>query len=87
MARVTGIGGIFIKARDPQALANWYRDHLGVPYKEGEGAAFRWGDDPKVDGGVTVWSTFSQSSEYFGASSATFMVNFRVDDLDAIWPS
>jgi len=84
MPRVTGIGGIFLKARDPEALAEWYRIHLGAPYKKGEGAAFLWSDDPKVDGGMSIFSTFPQNSTYFAPSASTFMINFRVDDLDGL---
>lgn len=84
MARVTGLGGVFIKSRDPEALGNWYRDHLGVPYKKGEGAVLLWKDDPQVDGGMTVFSTFSQTTKYFEPSQSAFMINFRVDDLDGL---
>ena len=84
MPRVTGIGGIFIKARDPEALAEWYRIHLGVPYRKNEGAGFRWSDDPKVDGGMSVFSIFPQNSTYFAPSASTLMINFRVDDLDGL---
>lgn len=84
MPRVTGIGGVFIKSRDPEALAEWYRIHLGVPYRKGEGAGFQWSEDPKVDGGMSVFSTFPQDSTYFAPSASTFMINFRVDDLDGL---
>ena len=84
MPRVTGIGGIFIKSSDPEALAEWYRTHLGVPYKKGEGASLLWKDDPQVDGGMTVFSTFPQTTKYFAPSTATFMINFRVDDMDGL---
>jgi catechol 2,3-dioxygenase-like lactoylglutathione lyase family enzyme len=84
MARVTGIGGIFIKSHDPRSLGLWYRDHLGVPYKEGEGGGFSWKDDPKVDEGMSVFNVFSQDTTYFQPSTAPFMINFRVDDLDGL---
>ena len=83
-ARVTGIGGIFFKSRDPQALSDWYARHLGIPYKTGEGAMFRWSDDPQPDGGATVWSAFPADTKYFGAGPSPFMINFRVADLDAL---
>lgn len=83
-ARVTGIGGVFFKARDPKALSAWYAHHLGVPYKAGEGALFRWEQDPKIDGGITVWSAFAADTTYFDPSPAPFMINFRVADLDAL---
>ena len=84
MAQVTGLGGIFIKAREPEALAEWYRAHLGVPYKKGEGAVFLWKDDPPTDGGMTVFCVFPAATKYFEPSPAPFMINFRVDDLDAL---
>lgn len=79
MARVTGIGGVFLKARDPAALGAWYREHLGVPVEEGGWAVFRWGGDVS---GSTVWALFPDETEYFGSSEAQAMVNFRVEDLD-----
>jgi predicted enzyme related to lactoylglutathione lyase len=85
--RVAGIGGVFFKARDPVALAAWYREHLGVPVApDGTYAAF----DADPDGGdagtpaVTVWSTFPADTAYFGAGSASWMINYRVQDLDAM---
>ena len=85
MEHVTGIGGIFFKAKDPKALAEWYVKHLGVPFKPEEGGTvFHWDDDPKTDGGMTIWSAFPDTTKYFGTSTATFMINFRVRDLDAL---
>ena len=84
MARVTGVGGIFIKARDPEALAEWYRVHLDVPYKKGEGATFLWTNDPQADGGMTIFSAFPQTTKYFEPSTSSFMINFRVDNLDEL---
>jgi hypothetical protein len=56
MRRVTGIGGIFIKARDPVAMQAWYREHLGIDVQDWGGTAFRWVDaDGKPTGGTTVW--------------------------------
>lgn len=79
-----GIGGIFFKARDKAALAAWYRDHLGVPVESWGGAAFNWRDhDPHQDA-TTVWSVFAADTTYFQPSEASFMVNFRVRDLDAM---
>jgi len=84
MQKVQGIGGIFFKAQDPKALAAWYRDHLGIDLTEWGGAVFPWrAHDPKGDA-ATVWSTFSADTEYFAPSTATFMINYRVDDLDAM---
>lgn len=84
MKRVTGIGGIFIKARDPDALRAWYRDHLGLDVSEWGGVAFRWNADNPAAVGTTIWSLFKQESDYFAPSAAPFMVNYRVDDLHAL---
>ena len=82
MKRVTGFGGFFFKAQDPKALAAWYRDHLGLPVQAWGGAAFRWADDSPT--GTTAWSTFKADTDYFAPSTAPFMVNFRVADLNAL---
>lgn len=85
MKRVTGIGGIFFKAQDPQALGEWYRKHLGIEVQPWGGAAFRWnGDDNPAGAGTTVWCPFKADTGYFQPSSAPFMVNYRVDDLHAL---
>lgn len=83
MQRVTGIGGIFFKARDPKALAAWYRDHLGLDVTDWGGALFHWGG-PDSGKGVTVWSPFKHDTDYMAPGSASFMVNFRVADVDAL---
>jgi len=82
MKRVTGIGGIFFKARDPDGLKDWYRERLGiVPGADGT-VTFEWRNKERPDEiGYTVWAPFSQDTEYFDPSTASFMVNFRVDDL------
>jgi predicted enzyme related to lactoylglutathione lyase len=85
MKRVTGIGGIFFKAKDPEALRAWYQEHLGIDVQEWGGAAFSWSDGsgaPSV--GTTVWSIFPDSTEYLAPSAASFMVNYRVADLGAV---
>lgn len=84
MRRATGIGGIFFKAKDPQALGAWYRDHLGLKVEEWGGVAFRWADDNPNGAGTTIWSPFKEDTAYFAPSSASFMVNFRVADLHAL---
>jgi predicted enzyme related to lactoylglutathione lyase len=81
MERVQGIGGVFFKARDPQALAEWYRTHLGVPVEAGQTYGCLTSDGP---GESTVWSVFPSDTEYFGPGGAPFMVNYRVKNLDAI---
>jgi catechol 2,3-dioxygenase-like lactoylglutathione lyase family enzyme len=85
MKRVTGIGGIFFKARDPQALGEWYRRHLGIELQPWGGAAFQWGgpDNPQAVG-TTVWNPFPADTDYFAPSGAPFMVNYRVHDLQAL---
>lgn len=83
MKRVTGIGGVFFKSRDPQALAAWYRDHLGLDVQAWCGVAFRWADDGSP-GGSTIWSPFKDDTAYFAPSTAPFMINYRVADLHAL---
>jgi predicted enzyme related to lactoylglutathione lyase len=83
MKRVTGIGGIFFKAADPKALAAWYKDHLGLDVTDWGGAMFQWGGEGS-EAGVTVWSPFAQDTTYMAPGTASFMINFRVDDLDAL---
>ncbi len=83
--RVTGIGGIFIKARDPAALGDWYRRHLGIEIEAWGGCAFHWRTDDNPQGnGTTVWSMMAEDSPYFAPSVAPFMVNYRVDDLHGL---
>ena len=84
MARVTGIGGIFFRARDPKALAAWYSEHLGIKLENWGGARMLWSDEVPAGTGATAWSPFPQDTKYFGASGQTFMINYRVDDLDAL---
>ena len=83
MKRVTGIGGIFFKARDPVALGAWYRDHLGLDVTEWGGAVFDWGGDGS-EPGMTIWSPFAADTDYMAPGTAPFMVNFRVADLEAL---
>lgn len=85
MKRVTGIGGIFIKAKDAAGLREWYRRHLGISIEEWGGTAFRWAGPDNPQGiGTTVWSVFEASTQYFAPSEAPFMVNYRVEDLHAV---
>ena len=83
MQRVTGIGGIFFKAKDPKALGAWYREHLGLDVADWGGAVFKWGG-PASEKGMTIWSAFKSDSTYFAPGTASFMVNFRVADLQAL---
>ena len=81
MERVLGIGGVFFKARDPKALAAWYREHLGIPVEpEQTHATFA----SAAVGEQAVWSTFPADTPYFGSGPTPFMVNYRVGNLDAI---
>jgi catechol 2,3-dioxygenase-like lactoylglutathione lyase family enzyme len=83
LKRVTGIGGVFFKAKDAAALRDWYRRHLGMDIAEWGGLTFQW-QDPPTPHGATVWSVFDAGSSYFAPSTAPFMINYRVDDLHAL---
>ena len=83
MAKVTGIGGVFFKSRDDSAaLAAWYQEHLGMPFESWGGAVLKWPDDKADDDGLTVWHVAQKDSQWFSPSDASFMINYRVDDLD-----
>jgi len=85
MERVTGIGGIFFKARDPKALQAWYQRHLGIDVQDWGGAAFSWsGADGKPVGGTTIWSIGAAESDSFAPGTAAFMINYRVADVRAL---
>ena len=85
MKRVTGIGGVFFKAKDPKALQAWYKQHLGIDVQAWGGTAFTWSDDDgKPVGGMTVWCIAPENGEQFVPSTAPFMINYRVDDLHAV---
>ena len=79
---VTGVGGIFFKAKDPKALAAWYRDVLGMPVEAWGGAALRY-DAPKHPA-VLAWNAFPASTKYFAPSATGWMINYAVDDMDAL---
>ena len=81
MEKVQGIGGVFLKARDPKGLADWYREHLGIPVESGQTHGMMISSGT---GEMTVWSTFPPDTTYFGPGPATFMVNYRVKNLDAM---
>ena len=84
MKRVTGIGGIFFKCKDPVELRHWYRDHLGLVTDEyGSLFEFRLADDPEKKG-YLQWSTFSQDTKYLDPSTKDYMINYRVDDLEGL---
>lgn len=80
MKRVTGIGGVFISAKDPAKLCDWYKTHLGIDVQAWGGAVFRWVDAAGVPtNGVTAWSIGDGSS--FAPGKTSFMINYRVADL------
>ena len=79
---ITGVGGIFFKAKDPKALVAWYRDVLGLPVQAWGGAALRYdapGHPPAV-----AWNVLPASTAYFSPSNSELMENYAVDDMDAI---
>ena len=85
MKRVTGIGGIFFKAKDAQGMRTWYKTHLGIDVQDWGGAAFSWvGDDGKPAGGTTIWTVSGMEADQYAPSTAPFMINYRVADLDAL---
>jgi len=80
MEKVTGIGGFFFRAADPDALAIWYRDRLGVDQVPTSYDAPSWSQQA----GDTVFVPFDQKTDYFGRPEQQWMINFRVADLDAM---
>jgi len=76
---VQGIGGVFLRGRDAEALRAWYRQHLGIELEEWGGHAF-----VAEAGDVTVWAVFEADTDYFGRKDQQSMVNYRVGDLDAM---
>lgn len=79
MEKVLGFGGLFLRAKDPQRLAAWYRDHLGIDLVPQGPDDAPW----MADGGATVFAPFAEDTDYFAATSS-FMINFRVANLDAM---
>jgi len=79
MERVTGIGGAFFRAGDPDGLARWYSEHLGINPMSSEGGEPWW-----QEAGPTVWAPFPADTDYFGRREQSWMINFRVRDLDAL---
>ena len=84
MQRVTGLGGVFLKADDPEGMYQWYEKHLGLKRQEGV-VLFHWRQaaDPEKPG-TTVWSLFPRDTKYFDPSRSSSMINYRVADLDAL---
>ena len=79
MESVTGIGGVFLRARNAAKLRAWYAEHLGIALAEWGGQQLDWSP-----GGSTTWAIFESDTEYFGDHRQSHMVNFRVGDLDAM---
>ena len=84
MKRVTAIGGIFFKCHDPEKIKKWYSSHLGLNTDE-YGTSFEWrkSSDPAMKG-FTVWSPFSDDTKYFDPSESSFMINYRVENIEAL---
>jgi len=84
MKKVTGIGGIFFKCKDPNKMREWYKTHLGLDAGQ-YGASFEWrqADDPTKKG-ITQWSPFAETTKYFDPSTKDFMINYRVENLEEL---
>jgi catechol 2,3-dioxygenase-like lactoylglutathione lyase family enzyme len=84
MKRVTGIGGVFFKTKDPQQSREWYKNHLGIKSDQ-YGATFEWleKENPEKKG-TTTWNPFPKDTTYFNPGQQEFMVNYRVEDLEAL---
>jgi predicted enzyme related to lactoylglutathione lyase len=84
MKKVTGIGGILFKSKDPNAMNEWYKTHLGLetsPY----GTSFEWREsEDTTKKGLTQWAPFAETTKYFEPSAKDFMINYRVDNLEAL---
>lgn len=84
MKKVTGIGGVFFKCKDPKAINEWYKTKLGfntTPY----GTSFEWRhDDDSTKKGTTQWNPFPENTKYFEPSTKEFMINYRVENLEAL---
>ena len=84
MKHVTGIGGVFFKADDPEKLYRWYEEHLGIKRNpDGSGVSFHWRESGGADG-MTIWSIFPRKTKYFDPSTSGFMINYRVENMDEL---
>jgi predicted enzyme related to lactoylglutathione lyase len=84
MKKVTGIGGVFFKCKDPKKMKEWYKTHLGLNTND-YGATFDWREDEDPNKkGSTTWSPFGETSKYFEPSSKDFMINYRVENLEGL---
>ena len=84
MARVTGIGGVFLRSPDPKRMTQWYVENLGIELTSWGGVNFEWKDDVLPQDGSTALTAFAADSTSFGETTQQAMVNYRVDDLDAL---
>ena len=85
MKRVTGLGGAFIKAKDPKAMAEWYEKHLGIPFGEGSYVVFPFKDvDGNISKGFNIVSFFKEDTNYFDPGKNNVMINLRVEGLFAL---
>ena len=83
--RVTGLGGVFFKSKDPAKMREWYSRHLGVPHMRSYGGTFEWRDfDDPEEKGHTAWGVMDKDSQYYNPSKATFMINYRVENLEEL---
>jgi len=83
MAKITGIGGVFFKSAGKGAdLAAWYEKNFGLSLESWGGAILEWSNDMGGDGGQTVWSTADHDSKWFSPSDSSFMINYRIDNMD-----
>ena len=83
MAKVTGIGGVFFKSAGKGSdLAEWYQKNLGLTLEPWGGSILKWSDDKADDGGITVWNAADHDTKWFSPSESSFMINYRVDNMD-----
>ena len=84
MKKVTGIGGIFFKCKDPKKMKEWYKTHLRLNTND-YGATFEWREaEDSTKKASTTWSPFAETTKYFEPSAKDFMINYRVDNLEAL---
>ena len=85
MEKVVGIGGVFVRAKDQKSLARWYGEHLGLDIEDTFwGAVFPLATPDAPAGSYGIWGSFPEDTDYFGSGANSFMVNFRVANLDAM---
>jgi len=82
--KVTGIGGVFFKSKDPQKSKEWYAKHLGIQ-SDKYGHSFKWRDQNDASKEcITQWSPMEEKTDYYEPSSSEFMINYRVENLEAL---